>query len=78
MLEVKMGMDGFAGNNSDGSTSKDDEDIGKVKEEPDEPIAGTSQEGFNERRNSDDMPVGECNIVIIYLVRINSDLIQKN
>ncbi|ERL86737.1 hypothetical protein D910_04143 [Dendroctonus ponderosae] len=57
MLEVKMGMDGFTGNNSDGSTNKEDEDGLKVKEEEDEPVAGTSQEGFSERRNSDDMPV---------------------
>ncbi|KAL1513350.1 hypothetical protein ABEB36_002771 [Hypothenemus hampei] len=57
MLEVKMGMDGFAGNNSDGSTSKEDEDNTKVKDEPEEPVAGTSQECFNERRNSDEMPV---------------------
>lgn len=55
MLEVKMGMDGFAGNNSDGSTSKEDEDNPKVKEEGDEPVAGTSHDGFSDRRNSDDL-----------------------
>ncbi|XP_066143895.1 protein tramtrack, alpha isoform isoform X3 [Euwallacea fornicatus] len=58
MLEVKMGMDGFTGNHSDGSSSKEEEDNAKVKEEGGEPVAGTSQEGrFDERRNSDDMPV---------------------
>ncbi|XP_066143890.1 protein jim lovell isoform X1 [Euwallacea fornicatus] len=60
MLEVKMGMDGFTGNHSDGSSSKEEEDNAKVKEEGGEPVAGTSQEGrFDERRNSDDMPVDD-------------------
>ncbi|XP_076254894.1 zinc finger and BTB domain-containing protein ttk isoform X2 [Rhynchophorus ferrugineus] len=54
MLEVKMGMDGFTGNNSDGSTSKEDEENGKVKDESDEPVAGTSQENFNNTGNSED------------------------
>ncbi|XP_060518631.1 protein tramtrack, alpha isoform-like isoform X4 [Cylas formicarius] len=44
MLEVKMGMDGFTGSNSDGSTGKEEEDIKGVKEEPEEPIAGTSND----------------------------------
>ncbi|KAF5275595.1 hypothetical protein FQA39_LY06707 [Lamprigera yunnana] len=45
MLEVKMGMDGFAGNNSDSSSGKpDDRDTdGDVKVKS-EPVAGTSKE----------------------------------
>ncbi|XP_076254887.1 zinc finger and BTB domain-containing protein ttk isoform X1 [Rhynchophorus ferrugineus] len=58
MLEVKMGMDGFTGNNSDGSTSKEDEENGKVKDESDEPVAGTSQENFNNTGNSEDAQPG--------------------
>lgn len=51
MLEVKMGMDGFTGNNSDSSCGKPDRDGEtddvKVKEES-EPVAGTSKEqSFN-------------------------------
>lgn len=51
MLEVKMGMDGFTGNNSDSSSGRHErdsemEDV-KVKEET-EPVAGTSKEqSFN-------------------------------
>lgn len=44
MLEVKMGMDGFTGNNSDsssGKADKDNEDDVRIKEEP---VAGTSKE----------------------------------
>lgn len=45
LLEVKMGMDGFTGHNSDSSNEKqdneNDEDV-KVKDE--EPVAGTSHE----------------------------------
>lgn len=48
MLEVKMGMDGFTGNNSDSGADKVDgkdvdEEESKVKEEK-EPVAGTSKE----------------------------------
>lgn len=52
MLEVKMGMDGFTGNNSDSSSGRaeaqeNEGDEGKVKQEA-EPVAGTSKEGtFN-------------------------------
>lgn len=51
MLEVKMGMDGFTGNNSDSSSGKQERDSEvedlKVKEES-EPVAGTSKEqSFN-------------------------------
>jgi Cys2His2 zinc finger developmental/cell cycle regulator len=59
MLEVKMGMDGFTGNNSDCSTGKSDAkdndlDDAKVKEE-NEPVAGTSKEQtFNNAKNADD------------------------
>lgn len=45
MLEVKMGMDGFTGNNSDsscGKPEKDNDDEIRIKSE--EPIAGTSKE----------------------------------
>lgn len=48
MLEVKMGMDGFTGNNSDsssGGVKKEDEEDVKVKQEG-EPVAGTSKEPF--------------------------------
>ncbi|VEN60848.1 unnamed protein product [Callosobruchus maculatus] len=43
MLEVKMGMDNFTGNNSDTSTGKMEIDEDRVKEEPG-PVAGTSKE----------------------------------
>ncbi|XP_076254899.1 zinc finger and BTB domain-containing protein ttk isoform X3 [Rhynchophorus ferrugineus] len=46
------------GNNSDGSTSKEDEENGKVKDESDEPVAGTSQENFNNTGNSEDAQPG--------------------
>ncbi|KAK9727819.1 BTB/POZ domain [Popillia japonica] len=51
MLEVKMGMDGFTGNNSDSSSGKNDReneiDDGNVKDDS-EPVAGTSKEqNFN-------------------------------
>lgn len=51
MLEVKMGMDGFTGNNSDTSSGKNerenDTEDGNAKDE-NEPIAGTSKEqNFN-------------------------------
>ncbi|XP_019873922.1 protein tramtrack, alpha isoform isoform X1 [Aethina tumida] len=43
MMEMNMGVDGFAGNNSDGSTGKEEKDEQEtVKEE--EPVAGTSKE----------------------------------
>ncbi|XP_030754800.1 protein jim lovell-like isoform X3 [Sitophilus oryzae] len=51
MLEVKMGADGFAGNQSDSGGSKEEE-VGEngtrtvIKEEREEPVAGTSQENF--------------------------------
>lgn len=54
MLEVKMGMDNFTGNNSDSSTGKGDNDDDKIKDEP-EPIAGTSKEQFSSNsKNSED------------------------
>ncbi|CAH1970987.1 unnamed protein product [Acanthoscelides obtectus] len=43
MLEVKMGMDNFTGNNSDTSTGKMEIDEDRMKEEPG-PVAGTSKE----------------------------------
>ncbi|XP_060518629.1 longitudinals lacking protein, isoforms H/M/V-like isoform X2 [Cylas formicarius] len=55
MLEVKMGMDGFTGSNSDGSTGKEEEDIKGVKEEPEEPIAGTS----NDTRSAEEIQAGD-------------------
>ncbi|KAL3282000.1 hypothetical protein HHI36_005203 [Cryptolaemus montrouzieri] len=46
-LEVKMGMDGFTGHNSDSSTGKTDKENeyedGRIKEET-EPVAGTSKD----------------------------------
>ncbi|XP_066143896.1 protein tramtrack, beta isoform isoform X4 [Euwallacea fornicatus] len=77
MLEVKMGMDGFTGNHSDGSSSKEEEDNAKVKEEGGEPVAGTSQEGrFDERRNSDDMPVASKQLQNnnVHCINFNSSL----
>lgn len=68
MLEVKMGMDGFTGNNSDCSTGKSDskendldDNITKVKDE-NEPVAGTSKEQtFNNSKNADDFQSsGKC------------------
>lgn len=55
MLEVKMGMDNFTGNNSDSSTGKaGDEESDKGKDES-EPVAGTSQdEVYNNSKASDD------------------------
>lgn len=45
MLEVKMGMDGFTGNNSDSSSGKPDKDNeDDVRIKPEEPVAGTSKE----------------------------------
>ncbi|CAH0557828.1 unnamed protein product [Brassicogethes aeneus] len=44
LMEMKMGVDGFAGNNSDGS-AKDDNDDEKVDaKDESEPVAGTSKE----------------------------------
>lgn len=55
MLEVKMGMDNFTGNNSDTSTGKPDNDDDKVKDDT-EPVAGTSKEQmFNNSKASDDV-----------------------
>ncbi|XP_018579830.1 protein tramtrack, alpha isoform-like [Anoplophora glabripennis] len=55
MLEVKMGMDNFTGNNSDTSTGKPDNDDDKVKDDT-EPVAGTSKEQtFNNSKTSDDV-----------------------
>lgn len=56
MLEVKMGMDGFTGNNSDCSTGKsdtkeNDADDTKVKEE-NEPVASTSKEQTSNNANN--------------------------
>lgn len=50
MLEVKMGMDGFTGNNSDSSSGKQDgqDNEDDIKKEDAEPVAGTSKEqSFN-------------------------------
>lgn len=46
MLEVKMGMDGFTGNNSDSSNGKPERDVemDESKVKPEEPVAGTSKE----------------------------------
>ncbi|KYB27548.1 tramtrack isoform X2 [Tribolium castaneum] len=62
MLEVKMGMDGFTGNNSDCSTGKSDakendlDDNNTKAKEENEPVAGTSKEQntFNDTKNADD------------------------
>lgn len=50
MMEMKMGVDGFAGNNSDSSSGRpegqESEEGGKVKQEVGaEPVAGSSKEG---------------------------------
>ncbi|XP_056632565.1 protein tramtrack, beta isoform-like isoform X3 [Diorhabda sublineata] len=62
MLEVKMGMDNFAGNNSDTSVGKNEGDLDeeKVKTEP-EPVAGSSndQSMYNNKLNEDFHPSGE-------------------
>ncbi|XP_056632564.1 protein tramtrack, alpha isoform-like isoform X3 [Diorhabda carinulata] len=59
MLEVKMGMDNFAGNNSDTSVGKNEGDLDeeKVKTEP-EPVAGSSndQSMYNNKLNEDFHP----------------------
>lgn len=49
MLEVKMGMEGFTGNNSDSSSGKPDGQDNEanppnIKQESSEPVAGTSKE----------------------------------
>lgn len=55
-LEVKMGMDGFAGNNSDSSSGKadrdNDYDDSKVKSET-EPVAGTSKDDRDVSKSPD-------------------------
>lgn len=55
MLEVKMGMDNFAGNNSDSSTGRADQEDEKVKEEG-EPRAGTSktEQSFSNSKGAED------------------------
>ncbi|XP_056632562.1 zinc finger and BTB domain-containing protein 17-like isoform X1 [Diorhabda sublineata] len=62
MLEVKMGMDNFAGNNSDTSVGKNEGDLDeeKVKTEP-EPVAGSSndQSMYNNKLNEDFHPSEE-------------------
>lgn len=55
MLEVKMGMEGFTGNNSDSSSGKpdgqdNDADEPNIKQESsNEPVAGTSKEANSEQ-----------------------------
>lgn len=44
MLEVKMGMDGFTGNNSDSSSGKPDDKDAEADGVKAEPVAGTSKE----------------------------------
>lgn len=58
MLEVKMGMDNFTGNNSDSSVGRGDIDEDKVKEEP---MAGTSktEQTFNNTKSTEDFQSGE-------------------
>lgn len=55
MLEVKMGMDGFTGNNSDSSSGKpedkENDSDNKIKGEP---IAGTSKEQSNNNSKNND------------------------
>ncbi|XP_023021109.2 tramtrack isoform X3 [Leptinotarsa decemlineata] len=60
MLEVKMGMDNFSENQSDGSTGKPDIDDDKIKDE-EEPVAGTSneQQMYNHSKSSDEFQSSE-------------------
>lgn len=70
MLEVKMGMDGFTGNNSDSSSGKNDRendiDDANIKDE-NEPVAGTSKEqNFNNssaKSENDFPPAGKFSLV---------------
>lgn len=75
MLEVKMGMDGFGGNNSDGGGStggkgegkENDLDDAKVKDDQ-EPVAGTSKEQFsssNEKNADDFQSSGKLNAWVV-------------
>ncbi|XP_060518630.1 protein tramtrack, beta isoform-like isoform X3 [Cylas formicarius] len=78
MLEVKMGMDGFTGSNSDGSTGKEEEDIKGVKEEPEEPIAGTS----NDTRSAEEIQAEAKEAVVlpnnnVHCINFNSSLHQE-
>nr|CAH7734682.1 unnamed protein product [Callosobruchus chinensis] len=59
MLEVKMGMDNFTGNNSDTSTGKMEIDEDRVKEESG-PIAGTSKEQiYSNSKSLEDLQVDD-------------------
>lgn len=59
MLEVKMGMDGFGGNNSDSSCGKaegsgsHDLEMDIKDDQEKEPVAGTSKEQFNHGKGTD-------------------------
>lgn len=69
MLEVKMGMDNFTGNNSDSSTGKGDADDDKLKDE-EEPMAGTSktEQAFNNNsKNADDFHSSGKSIFHLFL-----------
>lgn len=74
MLEVKMGMDNFTGNNSDSSGGKGDNDEDKVKEELAEPLAGTSkaEQTFNNSKSTDDFQSsGKYSFFIYILIGTN-------
>lgn len=69
MLEVKMGMDNFTGNNSDSSTGKVDNDDDKIKIEEGEPMAGTSkaEQTFNNSKSTDDFQSsGKCLLFFLW------------
>ncbi|KAJ3653543.1 hypothetical protein Zmor_012788 [Zophobas morio] len=82
MLEVKMGMDGFGGNDSDRSTGKSDAkendlDDAKVKEES-EPVAGTSKEQtFNNAKNVDDFQSSGDKSGDVQCIDFNSSLHEE-
>nr|CAI5836457.1 unnamed protein product [Callosobruchus analis] len=74
MLEVKMGMDNFTGNNSDTSTGKMEIDEDRVKEEAG-PVAGTSKEQvYSNSKSLEDLQVDVKPLVTITNKIIPNDL----
>ncbi|KAJ8983127.1 hypothetical protein NQ317_014702 [Molorchus minor] len=80
MLEVKMGMDNFTGNNSDTSTGKPENEDEKSRDE-DEPVAGTSKEGtFNNSKVADDFQCSDERVTSpnnIHCIDFNSSLHEE-
>ncbi|XP_019873926.1 protein tramtrack, alpha isoform isoform X4 [Aethina tumida] len=78
MMEMNMGVDGFAGNNSDGSTGKEEKDEQEtVKEE--EPVAGTSKEPvFNHSKTPEENDLQTDNQITSKLLTPKMEIIEHD